>query len=198
MSIDRMKLYCYVDETGQDARSRVFIVATVVLDSERESVRHALANIEKISRKGLNKWTRATVVQRQAYLQQVWRQEHLKGRVFFQSFDKRPETQFDYLAATATAAKEAILVVGAGTPVLATVVIDGLQKPLQNVVRQLISKRPLLTVQKVRGIRDESDEFLRLVDGVAGCSRSAQEGVNYARDLFVGGLRSGVLRELTG
>ena len=85
---------------------------------------------------------------------------------------------------------------GNGTPVSATVVIDGLQKPLQNVVRQLISKRPLLTVEKVRGIRDESDEFLRLVDSIAGCSRSAQEGNSYAGDLLAGGLRSGVLREL--
>jgi len=92
MSPGKLKFYCYVDETGQDARSRVFIVATVVLDSEREIVRKALANMEKTSRKGSNKWTRATIAQRQAYLQQVWRQEQLKSRVFFQSFDKRSET----------------------------------------------------------------------------------------------------------
>ena len=58
MPSGQMKLYCYVNETGHDVESRVFIVATVVIDSERETVRKALANIKKASRKGLNKWTR--------------------------------------------------------------------------------------------------------------------------------------------
>jgi len=36
------KLYCYVDETGQDPASEFFIVVAIVLQKEQESIRKKL------------------------------------------------------------------------------------------------------------------------------------------------------------
>ena len=47
------KLYCYVDETGQDTLGRVFVVACVVLESERDTMSAGLETAEKLS--GLRK-----------------------------------------------------------------------------------------------------------------------------------------------
>jgi hypothetical protein len=39
-------------------------------------------------------------------------------------------------------------------------------------------------VKKIRGLRDESDEFIRLADATAGFVRDALEGQAVARDLY--------------
>jgi len=54
------KLYCYVDETGQDTKGRLFLVAVVVLVSDRENLRSKLRKAEQISGKGIKKWMKAT------------------------------------------------------------------------------------------------------------------------------------------
>jgi len=46
------KLYCYVDETGQDTKGRLFLVSVVIPGKERESIKEKLETIEKKSRKG--------------------------------------------------------------------------------------------------------------------------------------------------
>ena len=45
MSADQLKLYCYVDETGQDARSSQFIVVTVIMASDVEGLRDTLQTV---------------------------------------------------------------------------------------------------------------------------------------------------------
>jgi hypothetical protein len=44
------KLYCYVDETGQDAASTVFVVVAVVSAEEQDALRQALMEIERCKR----------------------------------------------------------------------------------------------------------------------------------------------------
>ncbi len=43
---DRQKLYCYVDETGQDTEGHLFLVSVVVTEQERESFARELERIE--------------------------------------------------------------------------------------------------------------------------------------------------------
>jgi hypothetical protein len=45
------KLYRYVDETGQDAASSVFVVVVVVSAENQDVLRQALINIEEVSRR---------------------------------------------------------------------------------------------------------------------------------------------------
>ncbi|MDP2909665.1 MAG: hypothetical protein Q8N69_01165 [bacterium] len=46
------KLYCYVDETGQDTKSEFFIVVVVVNDENQELLRGNLCKIEALAKIG--------------------------------------------------------------------------------------------------------------------------------------------------
>ena len=48
----KQKLYCYVDETGQDAASNVFIVVAIVSDRDQEGLRQALVEVERMAKTG--------------------------------------------------------------------------------------------------------------------------------------------------
>lgn len=45
------KLYCYVDESGQDTKGEIFVVGIVILEQERERMEKELESIETISGK---------------------------------------------------------------------------------------------------------------------------------------------------
>ncbi|MBI2601076.1 hypothetical protein HYW42_03920 [Candidatus Daviesbacteria bacterium] len=47
--------------------------------------------------------------------------------------------------------------------------------------------------EKVRGLRDESDEFIRLMDAIAGLIRENEEGIQYAKKLYKLGLENKTL-----
>jgi len=36
------KLYCYIDETGQDTLGKIFIVSVIITESERDALRKKL------------------------------------------------------------------------------------------------------------------------------------------------------------
>ena len=51
-------------------------------------------------------------------------------------------------------------------------------------------------VKKVRGLRDENDEFIRLADTFAGFIRAHFEGANYTEQLYERGIDKGVIAEV--
>jgi len=52
----KQKLYCYVDETGQDKGSDIFIVVAVIVFTDIEQLRKILIELEKITKVGRTKW----------------------------------------------------------------------------------------------------------------------------------------------
>ena len=51
-------------------------------------------------------------------------------------------------------------------------------------------------MKKIRGLWDDSDEFIRLADAPAGFVRDYLEGQAYARPLYQDGISNGVIREV--
>ena len=50
------KLYCFVDETGQDTKGEFFLVAVVIKEAEDlETLQEKLSEIEKLSKKKTEK-----------------------------------------------------------------------------------------------------------------------------------------------
>jgi len=82
------KLYCYVDETGQDTRSNFFFVSLIIADSERDTLRTIVKEIEMRSWKADKKWTKSTIKQRIAYITEIINLPYFKGSLFFQRFEK--------------------------------------------------------------------------------------------------------------
>lgn len=56
------RLYCYVDETGQDTRGALFIVAVVIAEEDAEHLRRVCERIERETGKRA-KWIRTRYAQ---------------------------------------------------------------------------------------------------------------------------------------
>jgi len=86
--IQKQKLYCYVDETGQDAASIIFIVVAVVSAQEQEQLRQRLLEIEHSAGTGHRKWHKSRPARRLKYLNLVLEKNVGRGEVFYGSYPK--------------------------------------------------------------------------------------------------------------
>ncbi|MCX6810115.1 MAG: DUF3800 domain-containing protein [Candidatus Berkelbacteria bacterium] len=55
------KIYCYVDETGQDTNGDLFIVAIVLAGAQKDQMEKKLLEIENKSAKGIRKWQKSII-----------------------------------------------------------------------------------------------------------------------------------------
>lgn len=173
------RLYCYVDETGQDTRGRFFLVAAVIVGgSVREELGRRLLLIGEESGKRRTKWQRANFERRLAYIDRVLRLESLQDSLFYAVY----QGTRDYIPATTGTIAAAIKARAAGE-YQATILVDGLnRKERDRVARGL--RRSGIRYRSLRGIRDEADSLIRLADGLAGFLRDYEEGMPYAVDLY--------------
>ena len=187
------KLYCYVDETGQDTRGGLFIVSVVVTEQEREQFRHVCEAIERDSHKGQRKWIKTTYNRRLAYIRQVLEEPRFWGKLNFAVYHEGR----DYTFMTVQAIARALIATGE-TDYKATVFIDGLPRSLeQSVGLQL--RLSGARAKKIKGVKkDENDALIRLADAVCGLVRSAIAGQPEMKALFEQGIRAGVLKDLSG
>lgn len=191
MSATQTKLYCYVDETGQDPRSGVFIVVVVAVGEERDALRQVLKEVEFTSRKASKKWAKATTIQQAAYCAAISQVTTLQHKVFFARHTKPA----NYLEATVQTIRKALHEAANLQPVQAVVLIDGLHKNMRHKVKAMVRDH-LITVDKLRGVRDESDEFIRLADAAAGLIRAHIEAESFATPLYQTMTKRGILTEV--
>jgi len=192
MSKQPRRLYCYVDETGQDIRSSSFIVVTVVVVSDVIKIRQLLRNIEEKSGKVQHKWTKTTVARRVSYCQQVIDRLEFIGTIRYSRFPKPTE----YPESTYLAISQAVKQETGHNPFQAYVFIDGLPYyERQRASRYLRAFNK--NIKKVRGLRDNVDEFIRLADAFAGFIRANGEGESYTRQLYKRAIRKGVIVEIS-
>lgn len=184
----KQKLYCYVDETGQDTRGALFVVSVAVAKEDRDELRELLAKLEKTTGKGKTKWVRTKKEFKIAYLEKILTQKAFRHKIFY-SLSKETKTYREItlvtIASTITASKD-------DENYEALVFIDGLQKSeVKKVATGL--RRIGVHTEKVRGLRDESDEFIRLMDAIAGLIRENEEEIEYAKKLYKLGLENKTL-----
>jgi hypothetical protein len=185
------KLYCYVDETGQDTRGELFIVAVVITAQERNQLRQACEEIERDSRKGRRKWVKTKYDRRLAYIRQVVEGPIFAGKLNFAIYRDAQ----DHPSLTVQTIVRALSATGE-TDYKATVFIDGLPRSLERDVG-LQLRRSGVRAKKVRGLKDETDALIRLADAVCGFVRGAIQGQPAMRALFGQAIQTGVLRDLS-
>jgi len=88
------KLYCYVDETGQDTQGKLFVVSVVVSSNERDELLKLCEEIEKESGKGKFKWGKAEKKLRLDYLKRIFKTKIFKGKLRYSVF--RDTKDYDY------------------------------------------------------------------------------------------------------
>ncbi len=151
----KQKLYCYVDETGQDTKGLLFIVSVVVVQKDREKISSILEKIEQITGKNKTKWMSTKKKLKIAYLENVLTNKLLRSKIFY-SISK--ETK---------AYKEITLLTIASS----------------------------VTASKKNDMY-EALVFIRLADAIAGMIREHEEGIDYAKKLYMLGMKNKTVTNL--
>jgi hypothetical protein len=190
----KKKIYAYVDETGQDTRGEFLIIAVIVIVGDRTKLRYDLQEIEKQSKKSKLKWTNSTQPQHEGYIRRIAENKGFKGSCFYSVYERinysRPKT-FAELTVSATAVAINSVV---KKNYKATVTIDGLNSSLYPSYAAGLRSHGIKT-HKVRGIRDQADEFIRLADAIAGLTRDVRDGKGWAIKLYNKTKRRGVIKK---
>ena len=186
----KQKLYCYVDETGQDAGSEFFIVAAVVAWDDMETLRSSLVAMEKQLNVGSKKWHKLRQASRVGFLNAFLGEKYQNLKIYFGRFKKPILYYFPTLEVVQKA------LASFPQPVEAVVSIDGLDsisaKKMTNALR---TNR--LRLKLVKCWRDESEVLIRLADRWAGCLRQAFSGHNKdCKDLVSRAQKKSVLKEI--
>jgi hypothetical protein len=185
------KLYCYVDETGQDTRGNLFIVSVAVADEERDRLLALCEKIETETGKGRVKWIKTEYARRLDYVRRILQEPIFKGKLNFAVY----RNSKDYLPLTVLTIARAIVACEIGA-YSATVLIDGLPRSQERWVGSEL-RHLHVKVRKVRGVhKDENDALIRLADAMCGFVRAAVEGQEAMLQLFEWGKQRGFFREL--
>lgn len=175
------KIYCYVDETGQDTHGELFIVVAIVLKEEREQLEKSLNVIEQSITKRTIKWNKLSRKEKQKYITEVLLLRELRRKIFVRSF-KNSKSYEDLTTLTITQAINCYVKRENIQNYKATIIIDGLGKTEESRVRAAV--RALgITTRKIKGKRDESSSLLRLADMFAGFNRECIESREHYKDL---------------
>lgn len=185
------KLYCYVDETGQDTKGRFFLVAIVITGEEREGLIRELEYIEASSLKGIRKWKNTKPVRRIAYLDMILASQLFIDKISYAIFLDR----IDYQDLTISATAKAIISTAPINNYEAVVYVDGLSRTDRFVVGAGLRHRHV-KVKRVRGLTDESSSLIRLADSMAGFVRDYLEGDPDMKSLYKKAVASGLVRKL--
>jgi hypothetical protein len=193
----KQKLYCYVDETGQHTDGHLFFVAVVIVGDDRDKLRRELTAIEESSGKHIKKWVRSTKKQRYAYIRSVLSIPGFTARLYYSKY----EDSRAYVDLTILSTAKAINTHSEDSKeipkrVAATILVDGLHSRFEEHRFAKGLRQLRVSVRKVRGLTDQSDQFVRLADAVAAFVRSSLEGDELLKPLFNRAITDGKLREV--
>lgn len=174
----REKVYCYVDETGQDAGSLLFVVVAVVSTNDQEVLRKALTEIERQSGTGQRKWHKSRPARRLRYLKLVTENSLCRGDVFFGVYPKPIPYFFPLIEVLAHAIRAK-----AGSHSVARVYVDGIDRQKARELTNALRAKDL-RLELVMSRRDESEPLIRLADMWAGCIRAALRGADAEGTIF--------------
>jgi len=207
--MDKLKLYCYVDETGPDTKGEFFLVSVIALEGElREATEASLERIETRTKKYNRKWRGTKHDIRIDYLRDILQVKQLSGSIFYATY--RGQTNYIPLIAqtiikvilrwlsasvrckramrettpsTDTTPSQTSPPVKAYGNYQATIIIDGINEAEQKRVKRLL-KESHIRYKKVKGPKDESTALLRLADAMAGFLRDYHERKDYTDKLY--------------
>ncbi len=164
------KIYCYVDESGQETQGKIFLVSVVIVESDREHLAQLLQDIEKKSEKGTGKWTKTKDSRRKAYIEATLSQRSFQGKLFYCQY--RSTREYVKLTVSATASAIQKYIQG---DYKATVIVDGLHREERHTFAVSLRQHGIRT-EKVRGADEQKDPFVRLADALCGFIRDAEGG----------------------
>ena len=168
------KIYCYVDETGQDTKGWLFITVSIIIENEKIPLEIFLEACEAKSGCHKRKWLKTRNKEKTKYIGLVLSSALFKEKIYFRKYDQGR----DYVQMAADAIVGAIEAYAERRMLGKTaviIIIDGLNSVEKATISRIIRKNGIF-VDKIRGMRDQSSSLIRLADTVAGIVRDAEEG----------------------
>ena len=185
------KLYCYVDESGQDAASAFFIVVAVITEGDQQSIREHLERIERNAGTNRKKWHKVRHENRMRYLASVLEQKVAAGSVYIAHYKKPIPFFFPMIVLLEKAIKQTVK-----EGYRANIYVDGIDdQKAQELTNALRASK--ISLRLVKSRRDESEPLIRLADMWAGCIRSAFLKHEDTKALFKKAKEEGYLKDIT-
>src|SRR5262245_6810365 len=138
----KQKLFCYVDETGQDNRAEYFIVVTVVSESDQAALKGSLLRLEQQSKVGGKKWHKLRSPEREHFLELALNAQLAAGEVFF-GRHKKPLPFFQPMVETLS---KAILLLATGDYQV-VVYVDGIDRKKARELTAALREKGIATQQ---------------------------------------------------
>lgn len=188
------KLYCYVDESGQDTEGKFFVVVAIIVENEREILTLKLEKTESQSGKKQRKWFKTKEIERNKYLDTVLSFKELEDKIYYQIFKETKSYKNLMALAIAEAIKCYIEEQKIGL-YQATILIDGLRKTEVHKMSKALREQGA-KIRKVKGLKDESEPIIRLADAIAGLVRKAEEGNQKSKSITREASKKNVINRL--
>ena len=185
------KLYCYVDEAGQDDASRFFVVVALTSDKDQDTLRKQLEDVEEQAQTHGLKWHKSRHERRMRYLSLVLDRKIAFGEVYVGRYQKPIPYFFPVIDVIEKAVKRA-----AKGRYRAVIYVDGINKTIAKALTNALRTRGV-SLRMVKSRKDENEILMRFVDMWAGCIRSALLDEKDGAELFNRAKRSGYLYEVT-
>ena len=185
----RARYDLYVDESGQDTKGELFIVAVVAVENSDE-FRQYCESLEQSSGKGRVKWRSAQKMRRLDYLRSIMlHSSSLQFTLFYRVFRRTT----DYDSATIEGIARAIRRL---RPIRSDVYVhvDGLSKSKCYVYKTRLRQLSCPVKKVNRVAKDEHEPIIRLADALAGASAELEKYQNEElHKIFSQAKKSGVL-----
>lgn len=164
------RLYCYVDETGQDTEGNILIV-TVVVPENRDELLKYLEALEVKTGRGKVKWGRAHTEKRLSFLNEIFNQKKYPLKAYYSIYEGTKE----YKAATILTIAKSINTIKGFKEKTFVILVDGLGAKDQRFYGSQLRHLGIHT-RKIRGVKkDENDALIRLADSICGFVRDIKE-----------------------
>jgi len=184
------KLYCYVDETGQDAGSDFFIVVAIIVTDEPEFLRKQLIELEKTIGVGNVKWHKLSHSKRIEFLFSTLQMQNTSFRIYYGKYKKILPFFLPLIETISKSIKDV-----ASQDYRALVCVDGIdRKKAAELTFEL--RQQGINLKYVRTARDESEVLIRLADRWAGCLRLDAKRHPGSTDLVALAKKKGLLKQI--
>jgi hypothetical protein len=189
------KRFYFVDESGQDTRGLVFVVAISVVESNLTEIETACLELEKSSGKGRQKWRGSSSDKRLSFVRSVVEDIRFQGVLCFSAFENIGPAEFD--AYTVTAIARTVELTRDEPRSTSEVYIDGLTVKKQGEYGRQLRRHGISRVFLHRAT-DQGYPLVRLADTLAGLVRDALDKPDSeAARLLNRGLRTGTIVRVT-
>jgi hypothetical protein len=177
MKNELTKLYCYVDESGQDVRSDFFVVVSIISEGDQNKLRERIIKLEQKSNFGRKKWHKSRSPEREEFLELLIDNNIASGDIYYSHYKKQLPF-FLPLLETLTKA----IAIAAPEHYRCIIYVDGID--FQKAV-ELTNALRLKNIKTafVRSARDESEPLIRLADRWVGCIRASLENNPRSKEL---------------